>query len=298
MIASSSIDRWLRTRTFHHAEFPPERIAVERDATVSVCVPAKDCGATIGPIVTVLAGLVERGVVDEVLVIDAGEVDGTDEIVRAAGLLVLHESELLPAYGPIAGKGDVMWRSLPVLTGDVVVYVDGDTTGFGEHFVCGIAGPVVCEPGAAFAKAFYRRPFQAGDTTLPHGGGRVTELTAKPLLRRFWPELAGFHQPLAGELAARRGLLERLPFATGYGVEMAMLIDAHAAVGLRGLAQVDLDVRQNAHQSLEALGAMADDVLEAGAARLQGDGRLAAPGAAARERPVRPPIVSLPAARA
>jgi len=297
MSISPSIDRWLRTRTFHHDDFPAQRIAVERDATISVCVPAKDCGATIGPIARDLAGLIEQGVIDEVLVVDAGEPDGTDEIVRAAGLLVTHEDDLLPDYGPIAGKGDAMWRALPALTGDVVAYVDGDSADFGSHFVCGVVGPVVCEPGAAFVKAFFRRPFRAGETVLPVGGGRVTELAAKPLLRRFWPELAGFHQPLAGELAARRGLLERLPFTTGYGVETAMLIDAYAELGLRGLAQVDLEVRQNAHQSLDALGAMADDVLAAAASRLLQDGRLAAPGTGA-ERLERPPIASLRATRA
>ncbi len=268
MDADARVQRWLRSRTFHHADFPAERLAVERDATITVCVPAKDCAATIEPVVRTLMGLVEKGAIDEVVVVDADSPDGTADLARSAGARAVSESSLVPQFGPVLGKGDAMWRALSVLDADVVAYVDADAGDIGEHFACGVLGPVVCEPGAAFTKAFYRRPFRAGDTTLPDGGGRVTELTAKPLLRRFWPELAGFHQPLSGEVAARRTLLERIPFATGYAVEIAMLIDAYAEVGLRRLAQVDLDVRQNAHQSLAALGSMADQVLDAAVRRV------------------------------
>ena len=286
------MQRWLESRTFHHSAFPPERLAVERDATVSVCVPAKDCAATIAPIVTALCGLVEQGAIDEVLVVDAGSADGTGDLARAAGARVVVDAELRPDIGPVLGKGDALWRSLSAVTGDVVAFVDGDSAGFGAHFACGIVGPIVCEPGAQFVKAFYRRPFQVeGGATVPDGGGRVTELTAKPLLRRFWPDLAGVHQPLAGEMAGRRALLERLPFATGYAVEIALLLDVYADVGLRGMAQVDLDVRQNAHQSLARLGAMSDAVLEAAIRRLEREGRLADPGPPAYDLVVRPAAV-------
>jgi glucosyl-3-phosphoglycerate synthase len=152
---------------------------------------------------------------------------------------------------------------------------------------------VACEPDVRFAKAFYRRPFRAGPLELPEGGGRVNELTARPLLRRFFPELADVRQPLAGEIAGRRDLLERLPFATGYAVEIAMLIDAYREVGLDGLAQVDLDVRQNRHQPLSALGPMADAVLGAVAARLEREGRLA--GVDATPPVERPPLATLAA---
>jgi len=293
MLASSSLARWLRTRTFHHADFPVERVAVERDATVSVVVPTKECAETVGPIATVLLGLVEVGAVDEVLVVDAGSADGTAAVARAAGAVVVDEATLLPEHGPVLGKGDAMWRSLAATTGDVVLYVDGDSEEFGTHFAAGVLGPVVCAPGAAFAKGFYRRPFRAGETVLPTGGGRVTELTAKPLLRRFWPELAGFHQPLSGEIAGRRELLEAIPFATGYAVETAMLIDAYAEAGLRELAQVDLDVRQNRHQPLSDLTVMADHVLDAAARRLGRDGRLGDSGAPVAEVVERPPTASL-----
>ena len=296
MRTPEKVERWLRTRTFHHADFPAERLAVERDATVSVCVPAKDCAATIAPIVRGLVGLIDRGAIDEVVVVDAGSRDETAALARAAGAHVIAETALLPSFGPVLGKGDAMWRALTALTGDVVVYVDGDSEDFGPHFACGLAGPVVCEPGAQLVKGFYRRPFRAGETTLAQGGGRVTELTAKPLLRRFWPDLEGVHQPLAGELAARRSLLERIPFATGYAVETAMLLDAYAEVGLRGLAQVDLDVRQNAHKSLADLGGMADDVLGAVAHRLEREGRLGAPDAAVTFTE-RPPMAGVAAPR-
>ena len=294
----STLDRWLATRTFHHADFPPERLAVERDATVSVCVPAKECARTIEGVVRALVGLVEQGAFDEVLVIDASSEDGTAELARAAGAGVVDEASLLPAFGPVLGKGDAMWRSLSASTGDVVVFVDGDSDPFEAHFASGVLGPVVCEPGAELAKGFYRRPFRAGPTTLPEGGGRVTELTAKPLLRRHWPELAGFHQPLAGEMAARRALLERLPFSTGYAVEMALLIDAYRDGGLRRLAQVDLDARQNAHQSLAGLTSMADHVLEAATRRLVADGRLTDPGTPVVEIVERPPMRTVRASAA
>jgi glucosyl-3-phosphoglycerate synthase len=280
-------------RSFDHSVFPPDRVRAERDGTISVCVPARECAATIEPIARTLVELREAGVVDQVLVLDSGSADGTGELAAAAGAEVQQQAELFPDLGPVLGKGDAMWRSLTVLHGDVVCFLDGDSERFGPHFACGLAGAVACEPGVRFAKAFYRRPFRAGDVELPEGGGRVNELTARPLLRQFYPGLAGVRQPLAGEIAARRDLLEQLPFATGYAVEIAMLIDAYREVGLDGLAQVDLDVRQNRHQPLPALGPMADAVLGAVAARLAREGRLDGLDAAA---PVeRPPLATLAA---
>jgi glucosyl-3-phosphoglycerate synthase len=163
-----------------------------------------------------------------------------------------------------------------VLRGDVVCFLDADSERFGAHFACGLLGPLLCEPAISFVKGFYRRPFRVGELTLPDGGGRVTELTARPLLNMFFPDLAAVEQPLAGEIAARRELLERLPFVSGYGVDIALLLDAYRTAGLDALAQVDLDVRQNAHQPLRDLGPMAYAVLQAVAARLERDGRLSA----------------------
>ena len=270
----SAAAEWAERRSFHHSEFPPERIASERRESVSVCVPARDEAGTIGPIVEALMGLKEHGAVDDVTVVDGDSRDGTAGIAASLGAEVVQQASLLPQVGPVLGKGDAMWRSLSALRGDVVCFVDGDSEDFGPHFACGLIGPIVCEQGIDFVKGAYRRPFKLGEESSAEGGGRVTELTARPLLNLFYPELAGFRQPLAGELAARRALLERLPFSTGYAVEIALLIDAHDAAGLDALAQVDLDVRQNRHQSLGSLGPMAYAVLRAVAERLARDGRL------------------------
>ena len=256
-----------------------------------MCIPTRECAGTIEPIVAAMAALCEAGAIDEVVVVDAASSDGTAALARRAGAQVHQEAELLPEHGPVLGKGDAMWRALSVLRGETVCFLDGDSSGAGAHYVCGLAGAVACEAGVRFAKAFYRRPFKAGDTVLPEGGGRVNELTARPLLSRFYPELAVVRQPLAGEVAARRELLERLPFATGYGVEIAMLIDAYQAAGARAMCQVDLDARQNAHQPLSALGPMAAEVLAAVCARLRREGRLAETNAATAVG--RPPLASL-----
>jgi len=265
---------WHRRRTFHHSDFPAERIAAERSESVSVALPAREEAATIGQIVEALLELKDLGVLDELVVVDAASSDGTAEIAARAGAVVVQQSSLLPEFGEVLGKGDAMWRALSVLHGDVVCFLDSDSEDFGPHFACGMIGPLVCDREISFVKAFYRRPFKVGDASTEEGGGRVTELTARPLLNLFYPELAGFRQPLAGEIAARRVLLERIPFSTGYAVEIGMLIDAWAAAGLDALAQVDLDVRQNRHQPLARLGPMAYTVLRAVAERLEREGRL------------------------
>jgi glucosyl-3-phosphoglycerate synthase len=264
--------RWHRRRTYRHGAFTAQRIAAEKQATVSVCLPARDEAATIGRNVEQLLPLLEAGAIDQLVVVDDSR-DGTAEIARALGVEVYDQSSLRPEFGPVDGKGDAMWRALTILHGDVVCFLDADSADLGPHFACGLLGPVLFD-GIQLAKAFYRRPLCVGGITLAEGGGRVSELTARPLLNAFYPELAGFLQPLAGEIAARRELLERLPFATGYGVEIAMLIDAWRTVGLDRLAQVDLDVRQNRHRPLHELSPMAYAVLAAVTARLVREGRL------------------------
>jgi glucosyl-3-phosphoglycerate synthase len=278
-------------RLFHHRDFSVRRLRDERTGTVSICVPARECAATIERVVGELVGLREAGAIDQIVVVDAASADGTAELAARAGAEVHQESELMAEFGPAQGKGDAMWRGLSVLTGEFVCYVDGDTVDFSEHFARGLAGAVACEPGMEFVKGFFRRPFRAGDVVLPDDGGRVTELTARPLLRVFWPELACIRQPLAGEIAAPRELFERLPFMTGYGIETAMLIDAYRAVGLEGIAQVDLEERQNTHQSLSALAPMAGAVLAAALSRLALEGRPV--GGAEPEVLERPPMASV-----
>jgi glucosyl-3-phosphoglycerate synthase len=307
-MSSARARSWHRSNTFAHDAYPAARLAAERAATVSVCLPARDEARTIGAILAELVPLRALGVIDQIVVVDNSR-DGTADIARAHGADVYDQEELLPELGPVLGKGDAMWRALRVLDGDVICFLDADSERFGAHFACGLLGPLLCDRGISFVKGFYRRPFRVGELTLPDGGGRVTELTARPLLNLFYPDLAAVEQPLAGEIAARRELLLGLPFVTGYGVDIALLLDAYRAAGLEAVAQVDLDVRQNAHQPLRDLGPMAYAVLQAIASRLQGEGRLLgplpstflAPGsggphALASEPVQRPPLADLRAA--
>ena len=264
-----------------------------------MCLPARECAATVGAIVAALVPLREAGAIDEIVVVDAASADGTAELARRAGASVHQEAELLAQFGPVLGKGDAMWRALSVLQGELVCFLDADSEDFAADFCTGLLGPLVCEPGVQLVKGFYRRPFAQGGVSLPEGGGRVNHLTARPALALFYPELAAVRQPLAGEVAARRELLEGIPFATGYGVEIAMLIDVWKRIGLDGVAQVDLEVHHNSHQPLSALTPMAYTVLATIARRLESEGRLSGDGIEAHpDAPIeRPPFASLGAAR-
>jgi glucosyl-3-phosphoglycerate synthase len=287
----AAAQRWAQRRTLHHALFPVERIAAAQRPSVSVCLPARECAQTVGRTVGELVKLEEAGAIDEIVVVDAASCDGTAEVAERAGATVHQEAELLPQMGPVLGKGDAMWRALSVLKGDVVCYLDADSVGFQGHFATGLLGPLVCEEGVEFVKAFYRRPFEQDGISLPDGGGRVNHLMARPALALFYPDLAGVRQPLAGEVAARRELLERVPFATGYGVEIGMLIDVWREVGLERIAQVDLEVHRNRHQPLQELTPMACTVLGTIARRLEREGRLVE--LAYEPPPERPPLASL-----
>jgi glucosyl-3-phosphoglycerate synthase len=280
----SSAKSWHERNTFHHAQFEVASLAAGRDGAVSVCLPARNEERTIGEILERLEPLREIGLIDQLAVVDAST-DRTAAIARSLGAEVYNQEDLMPQLGPVLGKGDAMWRALNVLRGDYVCFLDADSERFGAHFIRGLLGPLLSRPGVAFVKGFYRRPFRVGGLTLPDEGGRVTELMARPLLRTFYPELADVEQPLAGELAARRELLVQLPFVTGYGVDIALLIDAYRVAGLGALAQVDLDERQNDHQPLRELGSMASAVLEAVSSRLIQEGRLRAPEPDVVERP-------------
>ncbi len=278
---------------FSHEQFPVSRLLDAKRASISVCLPARDEETTIGPILRALLPLVEAGLIDQLAVVDHSS-DETATIARALGVEVYDQRELMRELGPVRGKGDAMWRALPILRGDLICFLDADSREVGPHYVCGLLGPLLCERHLSFVKGFYSRPFSLGEVTLPNEGGRVTELMARPLLALFYPELASVRQPLAGEVAASRSLLERLPFVTGYGVDIALLIDAYHAVGLEAIAQVDLDVRQNDHQPLRDLGPMASAVLEAVLSRVQRDGTLR--GAMFGEPVERPAIADLRAA--
>ena len=267
-------------RSFDHTDFGDLDLSA-----VSVVIPAKECAETIGPIVESL----DAG---QVLVVDANSADGTSEIAAAAGAQVVRDSELMPDYGPVLGKGDAMWRSLSAVGYDVVVFIDGDTRGFNAHYVTGLAGPLLADESIQFVKGAYTRPFTAGSEVVEEGGGRVTELMARPLLRAFYPELAEFVQPLAGEFAGRRDLLERIPWSTGYAAEISMDIDIWKLVGVDAIAQVDIGERRQPHQPLKSLGAMASTILAAVAARLVDEGRMDADAAPPADFVVRPPLVA------
>jgi glucosyl-3-phosphoglycerate synthase len=268
---SMTVWEWFEQRSYHYRDF--SGLALSSNTRVQVpsttlIFPARNVAGTIGSILTVVENLRSRtGLVDQVIVVDADSPDGTADIARAHGAEVFSENELLPGYGPAQGKGDAMWRALSAATGDIVMFADADTTDFEEHFVYGTLGPLLMDPTVQFVKAAYRRPFKQGEEQIPDGGGRVTELMAKPLLNLFYPELAGFAQPLAGEFAARRELLARVPFFTGYGVEIGMMIDVYDQIGLDSMAQVDLGTRQNRHQPLANLTRMSSVVLRTVAAR-------------------------------
>ncbi len=261
---------WRARRTYHANEFPLQRLLAVKQHTVALLLPSREVAQTIGPIAQTAVHLKDAGLLDEVLVIDAASRDDTATIARRTGLRVAQESELLSEYGPAQGKGDAMWRGLAATDSEIVAFADTDTEDFHEGFLLGLLGPLLCDPDIQLVKGAFRRPFRNGNTTLAEGGGRVTELMARPLLNLHAPELTVFEQPLAGETAARRQLLEQLPFSAGYGVEIAMLIDSWRACGLDGLAQVQLGERQNRHQPLRDLSAMAYAVLIAAQTRFLG----------------------------
>jgi glucosyl-3-phosphoglycerate synthase len=236
---------------------------------ISVVLPARNEAATVGRLITGLREQWMRRVplVDELLVVDSDSTDATAAVARAAGADVVATTEVLPAHGTRPGKGEALWKSLAATSGDIVVFLDADLIGDVAHYVPGLLGPLLTDPQVLYVKGCYTRPLEIDGKSVPAGGGRVTELTARPLLNALWPELAGFVQPLGGEYAGRRSALERVPFVSGYGVEVGLLVDLLALGGLSALAQVDLGVRRHVSQSQEALGAMAGQVVSTVLAR-------------------------------
>ncbi len=259
---------WFERRTTSAEDWPIDLLMALKGATrVSVVLPALNEEATVGRIVESIrlslgsGAPASRRLVDELVVLDSGSSDRTGDVARRAGATVVHRDDVLPHLPAVRGKGEAMWRSLAATTGELVVFIDADLQSFTPRYITGLLGPLLADDAVHLVKAVYERPLIEGSTVVSAGGGRVTELLARPLLNALWPELAGVVQPLAGEYAARRSLLEQVPFPCGYGVEIALLVDTLDLLGLDAIAQVDLGVRVHRHHDELRLGRMAAEIL-------------------------------------
>ncbi len=260
-----AVASWYERRRYVATAFPTELLRRhKRGVSVAVVIPTKECVETLpGVLGDTVAPLRSAGVVDEVLVVDADSADGTAQIAWDADVNVIQQNEVRREYGPALGKGDAMWRAISATTADVICFLDGDTVNPHPDHLQGLIGPLLVDSSLQLVKGAFERPLRVGAVDLPNEGGRVTELMARPLLNLHEPRLAGFAQPLAGEFASRRRLLESISLPVGYGVEIAVLIDALRHHGLDALAECHLGTRQNRHQPLRVLGEMAYAVLAA-----------------------------------
>jgi glucosyl-3-phosphoglycerate synthase len=271
----ADIEDWFARRTWQEPRWTvDELVRAKAGRRVAVVLPALDEEATVGAIVAAIVPLTSgpAPLVDELVVLDSGSTDRTVELAAAAGARVVLRTEVLPELAPVPGKGEVLWRALAATTSDIVCYLDSDLVDFDPAFVPALLGPLLTTPGVHLVKGFYRRPLRLETAHADTGGGRVTELLVRPLLAALRPELAGVVQPLGGEYAGTRELLEALPFAAGYGVEIGLLLDAQASRGLDALAQVNLGVRKHRNRSLLQLGVMARQILGAVLARCAAGG--------------------------
>lgn len=277
---STVVDKWFAENTFHAKEFRNIGRLIDmkrkQGLTISLGLPALNEETTVGNIIKVIKReLMDKApLLDEIVLIDSGSTDHTVEIARSLGIPVHVHQQILSAHGSYHGKGEALWKSLHVLKGDIIAWIDTDIANIHPKFVYGIIGPLLKEPRIQYVKGFYRRPLKIAGEVQAHGGGRVTELTARPLLNLFFPQLSGVIQPLSGEYAGRRQVLERLPFFTGYGVEIGLLIDIVEHYGLSALAQVDLQERIHRNQSLIALSKMAFTIIQVILRRLEERNRL------------------------
>ena len=273
-----NLDRWIKTNTFHHSRFSDIKRLVElkrkKGLKISLAFPTLNEERTIGEEVRVMKEelQVKYPLLDEIAVIDSGSTDNTLKVAEEAGAKVYLSSECLPQYGHIRGKGENLWKSLYLLEGDIILWLDADIKNIHPKFAYGILGPLLEFDDIYYVKGFYERPIRVGNRIRRSGGGRVTEILVRPLLSNFYPELSGFLQPLSGEYAGRREILEKLPFRVGYGVEVGLLIDIYEECGLFSLAQVDLDRRIHRNRSLDDLSRMSFAILHTFFTKLQQQG--------------------------
>lgn len=269
------VDKWFAENTYHTREFMNIQRLVElkeeQGLSISLALPALNEEETVGKVIeTVKTALMDQvPLLDEMVLIDSGSQDRTREIAAEFGIPVFIHQEILPEHGNYVGKGEALWKSLYVVNGDIIAWIDTDIKNIDPRFVFGILGPLLDNPRIRFSKGFYRRPLRQGNKIVAGGGGRVTELTARPFINLFYPELSGLIQPLSGEYAGRRSALENLPFFTGYGVETGMLIDLLENYGLESIAQVDLLERIHHNQPLPSLSKMSFTIMQVVMSRLE-----------------------------
>ncbi len=262
------VDKWFAENTYHADEFADldslVRMKQRQGLTISLALPALNEEKTVGLVLqTVIQTLMEQApLLDEIVLIDSNSTDRTREIAAEMGVPTFIHQEILPQYGARRGKGEALWKSLYVTKGDIILWIDTDIVNIHPRFIYGLIGPLLVRPEVQLVKGFYQRPLRVDDKLQAGGGGRVTELTARPLINLLYPELSGLLQPLAGEYGGRRAALEKLPFSSGYGVEIGMLIDMLELYGIRSIAQVDLQERVHHNQPLEALSKMSFTIIQ------------------------------------
>jgi glucosyl-3-phosphoglycerate synthase len=272
---STQVDRWFAENTFHSFEFNDLKALValkeQQGVTISIGLPALNEAETVGKVISTLktALMDEVPLVDEIVLIDSDSTDDTVAIAQSLGVPTYKHPEILPEMGSYRGKGEALWKSLHALKGDIIAWIDTDITNIHPRFIYGLIGPLLKRPNVQYVKGFYQRPIRVGGQLQARGGGRVTELVARPLLNLFYPELSGIVQPLSGEYAGRRAALETIPFFSGYGVETGMLIDLHERYGLGAIAQADLEERVHHNQPLLGLSKMSFAILQVFIARLE-----------------------------
>lgn len=272
---SQIVDKWFAENTFHSKEFANiaelVRLKEQQGSTISLLLPTLNEEETIGTIIETMQEDLQRRqpLVDEILVIDSRSQDRTAAIARKLGVPVHVHQDVLTEHGSYHGKGEALWKSLSIARGDIIAWIDTDIVNIHPKFVYGILGPLLREPRIGYVKGFYRRPLRQGGTLIESSGGRVTELMARPLINLFYPLLSGLIQPLSGEYAGRRSVLEAIPFQTAYGVEIGLLIDILERFGLNAIAQVDLERRIHRNQSLAALSRMSYTILQTVLTRLE-----------------------------